>query len=85
MLEEFLIPLEIGQNQLARDIDVPVSRIAEIIKGTRAITPDTSLRLSIAFGTTPEFWLNLQNTYDLRKLRRTTWQKIQPKIKRYVA
>jgi len=83
--EEFLQPLKIGQNQLARDIDVPVSRIAEIIKGKRAITPDTALRFSRAFGTSPEFWLNLQMSHDLRQLRRSSWQEIKPNIKRYVA
>ncbi len=83
--EKFLEPMKIGQNQLARDIDVPVSRIAEIIKGHRAITPDTALRFSRAFGTTAEFWLNLQNACDLRKIRNSTWPEIKPKIKKYVA
>ena len=85
LAEEFLAPMNIGQNQLARDICVPVSRIADIIKGKRAITPDTALRFSRAFGTSPEFWLNLQMNYDLRKLRRSTWQEIEPGIKSYVA
>lgn len=83
--EEFLAPMNIGQNQLARDIGVPVSRIADIIKGKRAITPDTALRLSRAFGTSPEFWLNLQMNYDLRRLRCSTWQEIELGIKCYVA
>ncbi len=83
--EEFLAPMKIGQNQLARDIDVPVSRIADIIKGKRTITPDTALRFSRAFGTSPEFWLNLQMNHDLRLLRRSTWLEIEPNIKSYVA
>lgn len=85
LLEEFLEPMKIGQNQLARDIGVPVSRIADIINGKRVITPDTALRFSRAFGTSPEFWLNLQMNYDLRRLRRTSWRKIKPGIKVYAA
>ncbi len=84
LLEEFLEPLEISQNQFARDIDVPVSRIADIIKGKRSITPDTALRFSHAFGTSPEFWLNLQMGYDLKILRRSAWQEIEPTIKSYI-
>jgi len=84
LFEEFLQPMNIGQNQFARDIDVPVSRIADIIKGKRSITPDTALRFSRAFGTSPEFWLNLQMSYDLKLLRRNTWQDIESTIKSYV-
>ena len=72
LLEEFLRPLAISQNQLAREIDVPVSRIAAILKGTRAITADTALRLSQYFGTSAEMWLSLQSQYDLRVAQRTT-------------
>ena len=60
LLEEFTNPAGISQNKLARDIDVPVGRINEIIHGNRGITTDTALRLSVYFGTTPEFWINLQ-------------------------
>lgn len=66
--EEFLGPMNISQSQLARDIDVPHRRINEIVNGKRAITPDTAMRLSVYFGTTAEFWMNLQTTYDLRVL-----------------
>lgn len=83
--EEFLEPMNIGQNQFARDIGVPVSRIADIIKGKRVITPDSALRFSHAFGTSAEFWLNLQMSYDLRQLRRSKWLEIEPNIKSYVA
>lgn len=66
--EEFLTPMGISQSQLARDIDVPHRRINEIVKGKRAVTPDTAMRLSAYFGISAEFWMNLQTTYDLRIL-----------------
>ena len=81
LLEEFLRPLGISQNQLAREIDVPVSRVASIIKGNRAITADTALRLGQYFGSSAEMWLNLQSQYDLRLAQRTTWPKIKACIK----
>ena len=68
--EEFLKPMEISQSQLARNIDVPHRRINEIVLGKRAITPDTAMRLSTYFGTSAEFWMNLQTSYDLRVLSR---------------
>lgn len=64
--EEFLDPMNVSQSQLARDIDVPHRRINEIVQGKRAITPDTAMRLSVYFGTTAQFWMNLQVNYDLR-------------------
>jgi addiction module HigA family antidote len=81
LLEEFLRPLSISQNQLAREIDVPVSRIAGIIKGNRTTTTDTALRLGLYLGTSAEMWLNLQSQYDLRVAQRTTWPKIKARIK----
>lgn len=66
--EEFLKPMGISQSRLARDIDVPHRRVNEIVLGKRGITPDTAMRLAIYFGTTAEFWMNLQTTYDLRIL-----------------
>ena len=63
--EEFLVPMKISQNRLAMDIHVPTPRINAIIKGTRAISADTALRLGKYFGTGPEFWCNLQANYDL--------------------
>ncbi|MEN6449506.1 MAG: HigA family addiction module antitoxin [Thermoguttaceae bacterium] len=68
--KEFMEPLGISQNKLARDIDVPVTRIGDILHGRRAITPDSALRLAVYFGTTPEFWLNLQTRYDLKISKR---------------
>jgi antitoxin HigA-1 len=85
LLAEFLEPLKVSQNQLARDIDVPVSRIAAIVKGDRSITADTALRLAKFFGTSPEMWLRLQSTYDLRRAQRTTWPKIKARIRTHKA
>lgn len=76
LLEEFLNPLEISQNKFARDIDVPVARVNEIIHGKRSISTDTALRFAIYFGTTPEFWLNLQSRYDLKIAKKTLLPKI---------
>ena len=81
LLEEFLKPLAISQNKLARDIDIPVSRISEIVRGFRSITADTALRLGEYFGTSPEFWLNLQVAFDLRKIRASEWSEIRRRIR----
>ena len=63
--EEFIQPLGLTQEGLAQRTGVARRRINEIVCGRRGITPDTAVRLARAFGTTPEFWLNLQNRYDL--------------------
>ena len=65
LLKEFLIPMEISQYRLAKDINVPPRRINEIVLGKRAITPDTALRLSLFFGLSERFWINLQTRYDI--------------------
>lgn len=65
LLEEFLNPMGISQYRLAKDINVPPRRINEIVHGKRAITADTALRLGRFFGTSPQFWLNLQVRYDI--------------------
>lgn len=77
--EEFLKPMKVSQSKLARDIDVPARRINEIVRGKRGITSDTAMRLAVYFGTSAEFWLNLQTTYDLRVLnqkRHTVYDKL---------
>ena len=79
--EEFMKPLALSANQLARDIDVPPGRISEIINGKRSITADTALRLGKYFGVSPEIWLNLQVDYDMRVARRTIWPAIEPRIR----
>ncbi len=65
LLEEFLRPLELSQNRLARDIDVPATRVNDIVNGLRPITVDTAMRLNRYFGNSAQFWLNLQQRYDL--------------------
>ena len=65
LLEEFLRPLGISQNQLAKHLSVNVSRVNDIVRARRGITGNTALRLARATNTTPEFWLNLQALYDL--------------------
>ena len=65
LLEEFLEPMDISQYRLAKDISVPPRRINEIVLGKRSITPDTALRLSLFFGLSERFWMNLQTRYDI--------------------
>ena len=65
LLEEFLKPMGISQYRLAKDISVPPRRINEIVHGKRSISADTALRLGRFFGISPQFWLNLQNRFDL--------------------
>jgi antitoxin HigA-1 len=67
--EQFMTEFGLSINRVARDVRVPVTRIAEIVHERRAITPDTALRLARYFGTTPEFWMNLQTSYDLDTAR----------------
>lgn len=70
LLEEFLKPMEISQNKLANTIGVPPRRINEIVLGKRTITADTALRLAKAFGTSVQFWMGLQDEYELREARK---------------
>ena len=81
LCEEFMKPLGLSANQLARDIDVPAGRISEIVNGKRTITADTALRLGKYFGVSPEIWLNLQVDYDMRIARRTIWPSVEPRIR----
>ena len=69
LAEEFMLPMGISARALARDLGVPANRITAVIKGERAITADTALRLSARFGTTAEFWLGLQMAHDLEAAR----------------
>ena len=70
LLEDFMKPMGITARKLSADIDVPPSRISEIVNGARPITADTALRLGIYFGMEPRFWLNLQSEYDMRVVAR---------------
>jgi addiction module HigA family antidote len=69
LFEEFLTPMNISAYKLAKDTQMPATRISEIIKGRRKITADTALRLSQYFGNSADFWLGIQDEYDLRKER----------------
>jgi antitoxin HigA-1 len=69
LFEEFMKPLGMSRNRLARDIDIPVSRVSDIVRGKRSITADSALRLAEYFGTSPELWLNLQADFDRRAVR----------------
>jgi addiction module HigA family antidote len=75
-------PLGVRQNRLARDLDVPLARVNEIVKGRRAVTTDTALRLGKCSGTTAEFWLGLQLEHDVRRPRRKTWSAIKARVRR---
>ena len=69
LLEEFLLPLKLTQIDFARHIGVPVQRVNEIVRGKRGVTPQTAWLFAQALGTSPEFWLNLQNAYELTRNR----------------
>jgi addiction module HigA family antidote len=81
LLEEFLKPMEITQNQLANDIKVPANRISQIIHGKREITADTALRLGKYFGIEPEFWINLQMRYNMKIAKSKLEKKIEKEVK----
>jgi antitoxin HigA-1 len=80
--EEFLQPMGLSVNALASALHVPPNRIWEIVKNRRGITADTALRLGQYFGNTPEFWMNLQQNYDLARARRESLADIQHQITR---
>jgi addiction module HigA family antidote len=75
--EDLMQPLGISINRLARDLRVPVTRISEIVNCRRGISADTALRFSRYFGSTPEFWMNLQAAYDLELAERETKREIE--------
>jgi addiction module HigA family antidote len=79
LIEEFLAPMGITRHKLAIDLGIPASRIDQIAKGKRSITADTAFRLSLYFGNSAQFWMNLQSSYDLKMERERL-----PEIKRQV-
>jgi antitoxin HigA-1 len=81
LLEDFMKPLHISARQLAADIDVPPSRISELVNGVRPITVDTALRLGLFFNMEPIFWINLQTEFDMRIASRTIKDKIALRIR----
>ncbi len=85
LLEEFLIPMEISQNRVARDIGVPPRRINEIVHGKRAVTADTALRLARYFGTSEAFWMGLQADYELEAARDRLGDRLQQEVRTHAA
>ena len=81
LMHQHMKPNAISQSRLARDIDVPQSRIAHLCNGTRAITADTALRLAAFFGTTAEYWMELQSAHDLKVARATAWPDQEKRIR----
>jgi len=85
LLEEFLRPLGISINRLARDIDVPPGRVSLIVNGKRGITADTALRLGAYFRVSAELWMGLQSDYDLRVAQRRVAAEIDRRVRPHVA
>lgn len=83
LLEEFMKPMAITARQLAADIDVPPSRISEIVNGQRPVTADTAIRLGLFFNMEARFWINLQAEYDIRMANRTIRDKIAARVRVY--
>jgi addiction module HigA family antidote len=83
LLEEFLKPMGISQNKLARAISVPPRRINEIVLEKRSISADTALRLAQYFGTSAKFWMGLQSDYDLDITKDKVGQRIQKEVRVY--
>jgi addiction module HigA family antidote len=85
LFEEFMKPMGISINRLARDIAVPPGRISAIVNGKRAITADTAMRLGRYFDTSPEVWMGLQTDYELRVAQRTIGPEIEKRVHRHAA
>ena len=81
LLEEFIQPLGITQYRVAKDAGIPQPTMTQLVKGRRAVSVENALRLGLYFGTTPEFWLNLQTDYDLRLVRRGKLKAITKQVK----
>lgn len=81
LIEEFLTPMGISQNGLARDLGVPPRRVNEIVHGQRAITADTALRLARYFGTSEGFWMGLQADYDLEEARKRLGEQLERDVR----
>ena len=80
LLQEFLIPWGISQNQLAKHMDINTSRLNDVIRGRRGITGDTALRLARATNTTPEFWMNLQALFDLETAKDALGDRLEKEV-----
>lgn len=85
LLEEFLVPMGLSQNRIARAMGVPPRRINEIVHGKRAITADTALRLARYFGTSEQFWMGLQADCDLEEARRKLGRRLDREVTPHAA
>lgn len=85
LLEDFLKPMEISQNRLAREMGVPPRRINEIVLCKRAISADTALRLARYFGVSESFWMGLQADYDLEETRRELGDRLETEVRPHAA
>jgi len=79
--EEFMVPLHLNANKLALALHVPAPSIYDIVKEERGISPEMALRLGYAFGTTPDFWLNLQSEFDLRVVQNQKEAKVKSQVR----
>lgn len=79
--EEFLNPMAMSANALALNLHVPAPRINDVVRERRAVTPDTALRLARYFGTTAQFWMNLQSSYDLKQAEGELRKKIEREVR----
>ena len=85
LLEEFMRPLGITQNELARRLSIPPGRVNDLVHGRRSVTPDTAVRLAVYFGTSVEFWINLQAQHDARLARRDLRPAIEKVVRPHAA
>ena len=85
LLEEFLVPMGLSQNRIAREIGVPPRRINEIVRGKRSVTADTALRLARYFGTTEAFWMGLQADFDLEEARSRLGKRLETDVSVHAA
>jgi len=85
LFEDFMKPMEVSINRLARDTAVPPGRISAIVNGKRAISADTALRLGKYFGVSPEVWMGLQADYDLRLAQRDIGDEVERRVQQHAA
>ena len=85
LFEDFIKPMDVSINRLARDIAVPPGRISAIVNGKRAISADTALRLGKYFNVSPEVWMGLQADYDLRMAQRAIGAEVDKRVQRHAA
>ena len=79
--EDYFVPMNMSAHALAIELRVPATRINDIVRERRAITPDTALRLARCFGTTAQFWLNLQSSFDLKQAENETGKRIEKEVR----